>query len=108
MKVNPSKDNPQGSIYFSQRSNVLSPHDSNNGIDEPKAVRPVNFSHNLGTDKIEHLLWQLPKKLLMSLLAGFLLTRPIKVSSFHKQLRFCYHTRFFNRRTSHLKIKSYS
>jgi hypothetical protein len=48
MKVNPSKDNPQGSIYFSQRSNVLSPHDSNNGIDEPKSRSTSEFQSQFG------------------------------------------------------------
>jgi hypothetical protein len=42
MKVSSSKDNPQGSTYFSQSSNVLSPHlsphYSNYGIDKPKSL----------------------------------------------------------------------
>jgi hypothetical protein len=43
MKVSPSKDNPQGSIYFSQSSNVLSPHDSNDGIDKLKSLSTSEF-----------------------------------------------------------------
>jgi len=47
MKVSSSKDNPQGSTYFSQSSNVLSPHlsphYSNYGIDKPKSLSTSEY-----------------------------------------------------------------
>jgi hypothetical protein len=49
MKASPSKDYPQGSIYSSQSSNVLSPHDSNDGrIDELKSLSTSKYHSQSG------------------------------------------------------------
>ncbi len=94
-----------GSIYFSQCSNILSPHDSNDGIDEPKSGSTSEFQSQFGHRQNRASIVSASEETFDEPSSWF---PPIKVSSFHIQLRFCYHTWFFNRHTSHLKIKSYS